>query len=79
MGRPATGRDPTMSLRIPSEERLAIEAWAAGQSPALTFSKALRYLAQRGLEAVHAEPASASKATSGTKTASRQTTHQRAK
>jgi hypothetical protein len=37
---------------MPLEEKRAIEAWGAKQSPKLAFSKALRYLAQRGLEAV---------------------------
>ena len=48
-GRPASGRDPMSGVRMPIEERRAIEAWGARQSPKLTFSKALRYLAQRGL------------------------------
>jgi hypothetical protein len=36
-------------VRMPSDERQAIEAWAAEQSPPLTFSSALRQLAQLGL------------------------------
>jgi hypothetical protein len=52
LGRPATGRDPTISVRIPPEERQAIKAWAAEHTPKMTFSKALRYLAKLGLTAV---------------------------
>jgi hypothetical protein len=47
--------DPMVGVRMPPIERQAIETWAAMQSPKLTFSKALRHLAQRGLEAVHAD------------------------
>jgi hypothetical protein len=38
-------------VRMPPEERQAIEAWGAEQSPKLRFSKALRYLAKLGLAA----------------------------
>jgi len=41
-----------MSLRLPPDERQAIEAWGAEQSPPLTFSKALRQLAQIALASV---------------------------
>jgi hypothetical protein len=44
-----------VGVRMPPEERQAIEGWAAEQTPKLTFSKALRYLAQRGLEAVRVD------------------------
>jgi hypothetical protein len=38
-------------VRMPPEERQAIEAWGAEQSPVLNFSKAVRRLAQLGLAA----------------------------
>jgi hypothetical protein len=59
-------------VRMPLEEKRAIEAWGAKQSPPLTFSGALRYLAQRGLEATSAAPASAAKPAAGSKAASRE-------
>jgi hypothetical protein len=40
---------------MPPEERQSIEDWAAEQSPKPTLSKAVRYLAQRGLAAVRVE------------------------
>jgi hypothetical protein len=42
-------------VRMPPEERQAIEAWGAEQSPKVTFSKALRHLAQRGLAAANVD------------------------
>jgi hypothetical protein len=51
LGRPATGRDPTMALRMPIEERRAVEAWAAQQPDKLTLSKAIRRLIELGLTA----------------------------
>jgi hypothetical protein len=50
-GRPATGRDPLIALRMPPEERQAVEAWAAKQADKLTLSKAIRALIERGLAA----------------------------
>jgi hypothetical protein len=38
-GRPATGKDPVMSLRMPLELRARVEAWAADRG--LTVSKAI--------------------------------------
>jgi hypothetical protein len=43
-GRPATGFDPMIGLRLPPEMRRVIEDWAAEQSPPLTFSEAVRRL-----------------------------------
>jgi hypothetical protein len=51
-GRPATGMDPMVGLRMPPEERREIEAWGAEQSPPLKFSKAVRQLIRYGLDAV---------------------------
>ena len=48
-GRPATGKDPLIALRMPPEERQAVEAWAANQSDKLSLSKAIRELIQLGL------------------------------
>jgi hypothetical protein len=54
-GRPFTGgKDPIVGVRMPPEERQSIEDWAAEQSPKPTLSKAVRYLAQRGLSAARA-------------------------
>ena len=39
---PKGGRDPVMTLRVPSEIRLAIETWCAAQKPAPTRSEAIR-------------------------------------
>ncbi len=38
-------------LRMPPEERQAVEAWAGKQSNKLSLSKAIRLLVQRGLAA----------------------------
>jgi hypothetical protein len=61
---------------MPSAERQAIEEWAGKQSPPLTFSKAVRELAQRGLTVAAAEPAGAAKAAAGAKAASREKARQ---
>ena len=43
-GRPYQGgRDPMSGVRMPLEEKRAIEAWGRKQSPSLTFSGALRH------------------------------------
>jgi len=57
--------DPMVGLRMPPTERRAIESWGAKQSPKLTFSKALRYLAQRGLDAAQADAVIVSKRVNG--------------
>jgi hypothetical protein len=48
-GRPATGFDPMVGLRMPIVEREAIEAWGAKQDPPLKFSMAARRLLQLAL------------------------------
>jgi hypothetical protein len=48
-GRPATGRDPTMSLRMPLHLRSEVEKWAASQGDNLTVSKAICRLVELGL------------------------------
>jgi hypothetical protein len=50
-GRPATGRDPLIALRMPPEERQAVEAWAAEQPDKLSLSKAIRRLVSQALAA----------------------------
>jgi hypothetical protein len=49
-GRPfAGGRDPIVGVRMPPEERKAVEAWAKRQDDEPTLSVAIRRLVQRGL------------------------------
>ncbi len=50
IGRPPTGKDPLIALRMPPQERRAIEAWAAKQPEKLSLSKAIRELCQQGLK-----------------------------
>jgi hypothetical protein len=50
-GRPATGFDPMVGVRMPIEVREEIEAWGAEQSPALKLSEAIRRLVDIGLAA----------------------------
>jgi len=50
-GRPATGQDPHVSLRLPAETISAIDAWAAQQSDEPTRSEALRRLIDMSLQA----------------------------
>jgi len=48
-GRPATGKDPLISSRAPSETIAAIEAWAVKNGA--TRSEAIRRLIELGLKA----------------------------
>jgi hypothetical protein len=41
-GRPATGHDPQIALRMPAETRQAVEAWAAKQPDKPSLSEAIR-------------------------------------
>jgi hypothetical protein len=50
-GRPATGKDPLVALRLPPTKRKQIEAWAIGQEKRITFSEAVRRLIDIGLDA----------------------------
>jgi hypothetical protein len=43
------GKDPLIALRMPSEERQAVEAWVAKQENKLSLSKAIRHLVQVAL------------------------------
>jgi hypothetical protein len=48
-GRPATGKDPLVGVRMPAELRQQIEGWAASQEEALSLSSAIRQLVEHGL------------------------------
>jgi hypothetical protein len=48
-GRPATGKDPMIGLRLSPEKRREIEEWAARQPDKPSFSEAVRRLIDRGL------------------------------
>jgi hypothetical protein len=48
-GRPATGKDPQVVMRMPVAMRAAILKWAAGQPDKPTLSEATRRLIEKGL------------------------------
>jgi len=48
-GRPATGKDPMMSLRIPPELTKAVDQWASSQEGGPSRSEAFRRLVELGL------------------------------
>ena len=48
VGRPATGRDPHMTARFPTELVATVEQWAAQND--LSRSEAIRQLVQLGLD-----------------------------
>ncbi len=49
-GRPATGNDPVLSVRIPAELHAAVAAWIEAQpEPKLSRSEAVRRLLEKGL------------------------------
>jgi hypothetical protein len=48
-GRPATGKDPLVALRLSPEKRREIEEWAEQQPDKPSFSEAVRRLIDRGL------------------------------
>jgi hypothetical protein len=50
-GRPATGKDPMMSLRMPPELKVQIDAWAAHQDDKPPRSEAIRRLIEQALAA----------------------------
>lgn len=47
-GRPATGRDPVMAMRLPNELRAAIDRWATEKG--MSRSEAIRTLIEQGLK-----------------------------
>jgi hypothetical protein len=50
-GRPATGKDPLVGVRMAPELRHAVEAWAAKQPDKPSLSEAIRHHVQRSLAA----------------------------
>ena len=50
-GRPATGQDPTTSIRLSAELRARIDEWAAQRPDRPTRTEAIRRLLELGLKA----------------------------
>jgi len=50
-GRPATGRDPVLTVRLPRALRSAIEGWAKQQNDKPSRSEAIRRLLEFALAA----------------------------
>ena len=50
-GRPATGRDPTRTMRLSDEFVAKVDAWAAQQDDEPGRSEAIRRLVEIGLKA----------------------------
>jgi hypothetical protein len=48
-GRPATGHDPLVGVRMPPELRARIDAWAARQEDMPSLSEAIRRMVERQL------------------------------
>jgi Arc/MetJ-type ribon-helix-helix transcriptional regulator len=48
-GRPATGQDPVLTVRLPPDTRLAIENWAKQQKDRPSRSEAIRRLIEIAL------------------------------
>jgi hypothetical protein len=48
-GRPATGHDPIVGLRVPEALIAEVDKWAQAQQPPLLRSEAMRRLIERGL------------------------------
>jgi hypothetical protein len=48
-GRPATGVDPLVGVRMPPKLRKAVEDWAAEQPGSPTLSEAIRHLLAKAL------------------------------
>jgi len=49
-GRPATGRDPAVTIRLPQEVLDAVEVWASEQRDVPARSPAIRRLVELGLK-----------------------------
>jgi hypothetical protein len=49
MGRPPTGKTPTIGLRLTPEKRRQVEEWAARQKDKPSLSEAIRRLIDRAL------------------------------
>ncbi len=54
-GRPPTGRDPMIGLRLPNDETARLDQWAKANG--YTRSEAIRVLIERGLPRDPAQPA----------------------
>jgi hypothetical protein len=50
-GRPATGQDPVTAIRLSSQLRADVDAWAAHQDDEPGRSEAIRRLVELGLKA----------------------------
>jgi hypothetical protein len=50
-GRPATGQYPVTAIRLSTDMRSAVDAWAAKQDDEPTRSEAIRRLVELGLKA----------------------------
>ena len=50
-GRPATGQDPVTAIRLSTELRASVDAWAAAQDDEPGRSEAIRLLVEIGLKA----------------------------
>jgi hypothetical protein len=50
-GRPATGRDPAVTIRLPQEVLDGVATWATKQPDELNRSQAIRRLVELGLKA----------------------------
>jgi hypothetical protein len=50
-GRPATGRDPAVTIRLPKEVLGEVETWAGTQDGEPNRSQAIRQLVELGLKA----------------------------
>jgi hypothetical protein len=48
-GRPATGKDPLIALRMSPESRKTVETWARRQDDKPSLSEAIRRLIESGL------------------------------
>jgi hypothetical protein len=51
LGRPATGRDPAVTIRLPEDVLEDVETWATKQEDDLNRSQAIRRLVEIGLKA----------------------------
>ena len=51
IGRPATGRDPAVTIRLPEKVLDDVETWASKQEGDLNRSQAIRALVEIGLKA----------------------------
>jgi hypothetical protein len=50
-GRPATGRDPAVTIRLPEDVLASVEHWAMSQKDQPPRSQAIRRLVELGLKA----------------------------